>query len=54
MNKVLSDNIIIFYFCHYCSKSKKLGCQEEILIIKIKEQEEKVNVEDDEENCMKK
>ena len=33
------------------NKGKKLDCQEEFyfLIIKIKEQEEKVNVEDDEE-----
>ena len=32
MNKVLTNNIIIFYFCHYCYKSKKLECQEEIYI----------------------
>ena len=23
MNKVLNDNIITFYFCYYCYKSKK-------------------------------
>ena len=53
MNKVLIDNIIIFYFCHYCYKSKKLECQEEIYIfkiIKIIEQEEIVNVDDEEQN----
>ena len=40
MNKILIENIIIFYFCIYCYKSKKLECQEDIyiyiLIIKIK------------------
>ena len=30
MNKVLIDNIIIFYFSHYCYKFKKPKCQEEI------------------------
>ena len=52
MNKILIGNIIIFYFSHYCYKSKKLECQEEIffLIIKKKEQEQIVNVNDDEEN----
>ena len=33
MNKVLANNIIIFYFCHYCYKSKKLECQEEFFLI---------------------
>ena len=52
MNMVLTDNIIIFYFCHYCYKSKKLECQDELfkIYIKIKEQQEIVNVDDDEEN----
>ena len=39
MNKILIDNIIIFYFCHYCYKSNKLKCPEEIFLkknIKIK------------------
>ena len=46
MNKVLSDNIIIFYFCLYCYKSKTLDCQEDFffLIIKKKEQEEIVKM----------
>ena len=50
MNNVLTINIIIFF--HYYYKSKRLECQEEILkkIIKIKEQEEIVNVDDDKEN----
>ena len=30
MNKILIYNIIIFYFCHYCYKLKKLECQEVI------------------------
>ena len=53
MNNVLTDNKIIFFiFFHYYYKSKRLECQEEILkkIIKIKEQEEIVNVDDDKEN----
>ena len=34
MNKELIDNIIIIiiFFCHYCYKSKRLECQEEMLI----------------------
>ena len=35
MNKILIDNMINFYFCHYCYKSKKLECQEEIVLNKI-------------------
>ena len=35
MNKILIDNIIIFYFCHYCYKSKKLECQEETFLKKF-------------------
>ena len=44
MNNVLTDNIIIFYFCIYCYKFKKLECQDELfniyiyIYIKIKEQ----------------
>ena len=38
MNKILTDNIVIFNFFHYCYKSKKLECQEDLKkkIIKIK------------------
>ena len=51
MNKVLIDNKIIFYFSHYCYKFKKLEYQEEIKkkFIKIKEQEQMVMADDDEE-----
>ena len=35
MNNILIDNIIIFYFCHFSYKSKKLECQEEIFLKKI-------------------
>ena len=31
MNKILVENIITFYFFHYCYKSKKLECQEDYL-----------------------
>ena len=48
-------------FFSFCYKSKKLECQEECQeeiflkkIIKMKEQEEMVNVDDDKENFKKK
>ena len=50
MNKVLADNIIFFFFCHYCYKLKKLECQEEIFKKKIIKKKKMVNVDDDEEN----
>ena len=51
MNKILIENIITFYFFHYCYKSKKLECQEDyyFLIIKIKRTRRDRNVSDDEE-----
>ena len=43
--------IISFFFCYYFFNSKKLESQAEIEeIIKIKELEKIVNVDDDEEN----
>ena len=52
MNKVLDDNTIIFYFCYHSYNSKKLECQEEIKkkVIKLNEQEEIVNVNNDKAN----
>ena len=49
MNIILTNNIIIFNFYHYSNKSKKLECQEEMYmrVIKINEQEETLNVDDD-------
>ena len=29
INKVLTESIIFFFFCHYCYKSVKKECQEE-------------------------
>ena len=53
MNKILIENIYIFF--HYSYKSKKLKCQEEhfFLIIKIKRTRRDSNVNDDEENFNK-
>ena len=34
MNKILIDNIIIFYFFNYYYKLKKLECQEVIFLKK--------------------
>ena len=49
MNNVLNQNIIIFLFCYYCYKAKKLECQEKIIIIK-----KIANVDNNEENVNKK
>ena len=55
MNKILIENIIFYFFFHYCYKSKKLECQEDFffLIIKIKRTRRDSNVNDDEENFNK-
>ena len=51
MNNVLNNNIIIFYICQFCYKSKSQNVKKKFLkIIKIEDQKEIINVDNDGEN----